>query len=66
MVDLDLIRRTLAAAALDRDRLARQLGDSANGLAAERARLTSLQAAADANAAHQVAGRRARPPPPNW
>jgi hypothetical protein len=47
MADLDRIRQTLAAAAAEQERLARQLADSANALAAERAKLIALQASAD-------------------
>jgi hypothetical protein len=56
MADLDLIRQTLAASIAGRTRLARQLSDCAVALQAERARLTLLQAGADAdgsNAARQ-------------
>src|SRR4051812_38752191 len=50
MADLELIRRTVAEAARERERLAAQLAGTAAELASARARLTALQAAPDAEA----------------
>jgi hypothetical protein len=48
MADLELIRRTLAEGSAVRERLAAQVAASANKLSAERAKLASLRASADA------------------
>ncbi len=57
MTDLNLIRQKLAEGAAEREQIARQLADNANALAAERAKLAALQAAADIDGAGAVATR---------
>ena len=48
MADLELLRQTLASSVAGRARLARQIADGSNALAAEWARLAQLQASGDA------------------